>query len=379
MNAILSAVLLVSMSAVALAQDGKAAPVEAKKDDSGPKWDVHGYLSTDFSVVAGNSVARGAMTDEGVIGEFALGGTLHLAKSFRVNIRACVGCHDFHLQSAYFDYDLSSSLTLRGGRLPLPFGSMSQRANPVQMESSSKPLPYIMGKMVNNNAFNMGIVPAPAVDNGVSLLGNVWLSDSAQLGYEVALVRGFTGGGPDIDWDASRDFPDNNGEPAGAARLVLSIGSFSVGASGMAGQYDADSTLDYRMAEIDVNFALGPVNVRLEGAARNTEFVNPIGKIDVSRRLGYIAQVDAPIGDAWRVFLLHDYLAVKGLFLSPSAGAFPGPGPGLTDDRNRIRRLAGGAVFAIRPGLLLKGSAEFWDFSDFRDAMVFHLELVAGF
>jgi hypothetical protein len=383
MIAILSAFLAVSLSSTLAAQDTKmpAAPqaAELKKDDPYPKWDVHGYLSTDFNVLAGPPSARGSMTGEGILGEFELDGTLHLAKSFRITMRACVGCHGFQLQNAYFDYDINQVLTLRAGRIPLPFGSFSQRANPVQMESTSKPLPYIMGRMVNDKAFNLGIIPAPAVDNGGALLGNVWLSDSLQLGYEAALVRGFEGESPDIQWDTSRDFPDNNGKPAGVGRLVLTSGAVSAGVSGMVGQYDTDNTLDYRMAEADLTFSFGSTNLRLEGVGRTTEFVNAGGKIDTSRRLGYIAQIDTAVTSDLRLFVLHDYLAVTGLYLSPTAGPFAAPSPGLTDDRNNIYRFVGGAVYSIRPGLLLKSSAEYWDFSDFKDTWVFHLELVASF
>lgn len=380
MNAsILSAVAVLALSATAWGQEKAPAGDAAKKDETYPQWNVHGYLSTDFNVLAGSAEARGSMRDEGILGEFALGGSLHLAKSFRIEMRACVGCHEFQLKDAYFDFDLTKAITLRGGRIPLPFGSLSQRANPVQMETTSKPLPYIMGRMPRDQAFNQGIVPAPAVDNGASILGNVWLGQDLQLGYEAAIVRGFKGADPDIDWESSRDFPDNNGEPAGCARLVLSGSAFSFGISGMIGSYDDDDRLQYRMAEIDATYTLGPVTLRLEALGRATEFFNAAGEVDVSRRLAYVAQVDVQLNESVRVFLLHDFLSVRGLFLSPAAGGFPSPAPGLTDDHNTIHRYVAGAVFSLRPGLLIKVSAELWNFSDFRDATVFHAELVASF
>src|SRR5262245_968407 len=115
-KSVLSAAAVLVLSASAWAQDKPPAGDAAKKDETYPQWNVHGYLSTDFNVLLGSAEARGSMSDEGILGEFALGGSLHLAKSFRIEMRACVGCHGFQLQDAYFDFDLTKAITLRGGR-----------------------------------------------------------------------------------------------------------------------------------------------------------------------------------------------------------------------------------------------------------------------
>lgn len=378
--AAVAVVLLALAAAPALqAQDRKdPAPAAPKKDGDYPQWTVHGYVAVDFNELYSDTESRDSMTERGIVGQYALGGTLHLAHSLRVELRTCVGCHGFEVQSAYVEFDVAEFASIRAGRIPVPFGSLSQRVAPDQMESSSKPLPYIMGRMVRDKAFNQGIVPAPIIDNGGSVFGNVWLG-SAQLGYEVGIVRGLKGDSPDLAFDLSRDFADNNGTPAGSGRVTFTAGAVTVGASGMLGQYDDFNGLDYRIGEVDLTLSMGRWNFRAEGLVRDTEFINAAGNPQFARRLAYAVQLDGPLADAWRFFLLHDFLQTQDLFLSPTGGSSVVGGPGLTDDMNSIQRFVGGLVFTVRPGLLLKGSAEYWNFTDFDDTWVFHFEIVATF
>jgi len=375
------AVVLLALSVVptAQAQDPKVpAPVQKKGDDY-PQWAVHGYVSADFNELLSPTEDRDAMTGRGILGQFSLGGTLHLAHSLRVELRACVGCHGFELQNAYVEFDITEFATMRAGRIPVPFGSMSQRVSPDQMESTSKPLPYIMGRMVRDKAFNQAIIPAPIIDNGGAILGNVWLGSSMQLGYEVGIVRGLKGDSPDLQFDISRDYVDNNGTPAGSGRISLTDGPVTLGVSGMLGQYDNDNGLDYRIGGVDLTVAMGRWNLRAEALCRETEYLNAAGNPNFARRLAYAVQIDGPLADAWRFFVLHDYLQTQELFLSPTGGPSVVPGAGFTDDKNSIQRFVGGLVFTVRPGLLLKGSVEYWNFTDFSDSVVLHFEVVATF
>jgi hypothetical protein len=340
---------------------------------------VNGVLATDVSALETLGHSRDTFPDRGITGEYALGGRLEIGRDFRVAVRACVGCHGFELQAAYGEYDFCEFLTLRAGRLPLPFGSLSQRTSPAQVESSSKPLPYIMGSMVRRNEFNLGIIPSPIVDNGAAILGNVWVSPSLQVGYEVAAVTGLKGTSPDIDWVATRSFRDNNGEPAGAARLALSAGPFQAGASAMFGRYDQDHQLAYRMAEADLALHGGIWNFRVEGALRDTDYFDASGRVETSRRLGYAVQVDAALARNWRVFLLQDGLRVENIYLGPAGPQILPPASGPQGLTHSILRGVAGLVFAVRPGFLIKGSAEYWHFSDFDNAWVFHAELVFEF
>ncbi|MBI4564104.1 MAG: hypothetical protein HY716_05355 [Planctomycetes bacterium] len=343
-----------------------------------PRWTVHGVLATDVSAVHADKFNRNPVPEEGIVGEYALGATMYASRGLSVTVRACYGCHSLEVQSAFADVELTEAVTFRVGRLPVPFGAFSQRTSPAHLESSTKPLPYIMGGMVRQRSFNMGLVPAPIVDNGASIRSNVWMGESAQLGAEAAVVAGLKGFSPDINFVTSRDFEDNNGEPAGAARVTLSLGPAVLGASAMYGRYDPDGDLDYGLAGADLHLRFGSWNLRLEGALRNTEFFAAGGGKEQSRRIGYAAQLDTALDEQWRLFALHDYLRVEDVFLAPF-GPQVSAGANTTDDVNAVTRFAGGGVYAARPGLLIKGSAEFWNLSDFEDAWVFHLSVVVEY
>jgi hypothetical protein len=373
---------VVALAVPAMAQDPVRKPAP-KEQEEFPRWNVSGTFYTDISAVEADKHERNPIPEEGITGEYALGATYHVDKTFNITVRACVGCHSFELQNAYVDWQLDSTWSFRAGRIPVPFGGFSRRTSPSHIESATKPLPYIMGGMVREQQFNMGIVPAPFIDNGAAVTGTFWITKSAKLSVETAVVRGLNGFSPDIDFDVSRDFEDVNGEPAVAARALVTADPITAGASVSWGRYDADSELDYVMGSVELQIRFGAWNLRLEGIVRETDFFSPdpfsAGREkESSRRSAYIVQVDGPVAEGWRAFVLHDYLKVDDIFLGP--GGPVGVSTALTtDDSNTIFRVAGGVVHSVRAGLQIKGSVEYWDPSDFEKAIVLHLGVVAEY
>ncbi len=375
MRTTISVLFLLSAAAAARAQEAKPAPPPV----DGPTWTVSGSLSTDFSALVAKAHNRATNPEEGFTGEFSLAGQLQISKGFSVSLRTCVGCHQVEVQEAYADIELAPTWTLRAGRFPIPFGAASRRVDPAHRESSSKPLPYIMGHMVRGEEFNNGILPAPASDNGFSLLGNFPVGARGQVVAELAATRGLEGSGPEPDFAISRDYEDSNGQPAYSVRVTWSgVGPATLGLSGNVGRYDANADLEYRLAEADLQLALGGWNLRLEAVFRSTEFRDLAGEVDESKRFGYIVQLDGELGAEWRAFLLADGLKVDDVYLS-SAGPLAFSTPATTDDSNQIRRFVGGLVWNQRPGLMYKGSAEYWDLSDFADTWVLHFAVVVTF
>lgn len=343
-----------------------------------PSWTVSGTLSTDFSALRAAPHHRDTNPEEGFTGEYSLGGSYSPTPGINVSLRTCVGCHEFTLHEAYADIDLTPQWSLRAGRMPIPFGGASRRTNPAHYEGSTRPLPYIMGNMVRGDWFNNGILPAPAVDNGAAVQGSFWIGAS-RLASEVSLSRGLIGSGPDLDFKISRDFEDTNGQPMLSTRHTLAVpGLATISASYLFGNYDADADLAVEMGAADLEIPLAGWTLRLEGVFRRTEFLEPGGGEGDSRRTGFVVRIDGSLDPEWRVFAMADGLTVDKLFLT-TAGPFAFPVAGSTDDSNEIRRYSGGAAWHQRPGLIYKGSAEFWDFSDFRDTWVFHVSVVVSF
>jgi hypothetical protein len=372
-----------ALSLPALAQSEPPRKPAAKDQEEFPRWTVSGTFSTDMSAVEADKHERNPIPEEGITGEYSLGTTYHADKTLSVTVRACVGCHEFQLQNAYVDWEVNSTWSFRAGRIPVPFGGFTRRTSPAQVESGTKPLPYIMGGMVREEPFNMGIVPAPFIDNGAAVTGTFWVTKTTKLTIEMALVRGLKGFSPDIDFEQSRDFEDFNGEPAVAARVLLAADPVTAGASMTWGRYDREADLEYLMASVELQVRFGDWNLRVEGVMRETDYFTPSAFVDPrdkesSRRTAYAVQIDGPVAEGWRAFILHDYLKVDDIFLGPSGPVAVGSSL-TTDDSNSITRIAGGFVYSVRAGLQVKGSVEYWDPSDFEQAIVLHLGVVAEY
>ena len=374
-----SFVAVLSLCAFALPAAAQAEPgKKGKVEEEFPKWTVQGTLFTDISAVEADKGRRSPIPEEGFIGEYSLGGTYHIDKKMTVVVRACLGCHDFQVQNAYVDWEINDNWTFRAGRIPVPFGGFSRRTSPAHVESSTKPLPYIMGGMVQEKAFNMGIVPAPFIDNGAAMNGKFWITKTTELSVEVGVVRGLKGFTTDVDYVVTREPKDSNGEPAVAGRVLVTADPITAGASATWGRYDPDAELDYVMASVELQVRLGAFNLRLEGVLRDTDYFTPTQSIETSRRTAYVIQVDGPIADGLRGFVLHDAMKVDNIFLGP-AGPANAASPLTTDDSNTITRFAGGVVYSLRPGLTIKGSVEYWDPSDFEKAIVLHVGVVVEY
>ena len=197
----------------------------------------------------------------------------------------CHGCHGFELPMAYFDYRVRDELNFRIGRFSPSFGAFNVRHDPANHATSSKPLPYDMGRMLRMNEWNLGVIPSPFPDNGIEIGGTHWFGDAAQLDYAVYAVSGFKAdeGSPDIEWSHSTSqfgqLNDNNGRPAGGARwaLTLKLGEandITGGASTMYGTYDPANRVAYFIGGVDLAARLGRTQIRFEYLMRRQSFLN---------------------------------------------------------------------------------------------------------
>ncbi len=186
---------------------------------------------------------------------------------------------------AYFDYRVRDELNFRIGRFSPSFGAFNVRHDPANHATSSKPLPYDMGRMLRMNAWNEGVIPSPFPDNGIEIGGTHWFGDRAQLDYAVYAVSGFKAdeGSPDIEWSHSTSqfgqLNDNNGRPAVGARWVLTLklgeaNDVTGGASAMYGTYDPANRVAYFIGGVDFAARLGRTQIRFEYLMRRQSVLN---------------------------------------------------------------------------------------------------------
>ena len=291
------------------------------------------------------------------------------------NVKVCHGCHGFELPMGYFDYRVKDELNFRVGRFSPSFGAFNVRHDPANHATSSKPLPYDMGRMLRMNAWNEGVIPSPFPDNGIEIGGTHWFGDRLQMDYAAYAVSGFKAdeGQIDIEWShsISQNAPlvDNNGQPAVGARWVFTLrlgesNDLTGGASIMHGTYDPANRVAYTIVGGDLAARIGRTQLRFEYLVRRQGFEDdgtmqfkiPIapGTFQVFDKHGAYLEVERTMTDA-----LTLVGRVDGLY---RVGNVPVTSPLGT--RSAIFRYTGGATLAVVPGWRIKISGELWAFSN---------------
>jgi hypothetical protein len=339
-----------------------------------------------------SSYSKGAF--DGFTMEASLKVAVDVSEHLSANVKFCYGCHGFEADMVYFDMRAFDELNVRVGRFSPSFGSFNLRHDPGNHKLSDKPLPYDMGRMLRNGAWNNGVLPSPFPDNGVEVNGAHWFGESVQLDYAVYAVTGFKQSTPneiDLNFGESHSpyYVDNNSRPALGARIALTgkLGALSevtLGASGMGGTYDPNGRLTYYIGGADLTARIDRTSIRFEYLVRRQEFdtTNPmlfkypfaddIGSFFVKH--GAFAEVEVPLSRG-----LDLVGRVDGLYRAGNVSA-----ASELSSKSSVLRETLGLAFAIERNFRLKGSAETWQFNDpdaagRRSDVSFHLGAVGTF
>jgi hypothetical protein len=305
--------------------------------------------------------------------EAALKLAADVSERVSANVKVCHGCHGFELPMAYLDYRIADELNIRAGRFSPSFGAFNVRHDPANHPTSSKPLPYDMGRMLRWGDWNLGVLPSPFPDNGVEVGGTHWFGERVQVDYAAHAVAGFRADRNSVDLDWSRSLStalyvvDNNGRPSvgGRASITLRLGEaddLTAGASVMHGTFDPDNDLAYTIAGGDLSARWGRTHLRLEYLVRRQTFApspavpfqEPIAPRETFHKHGYYLEVERAMTEALGVVVRADGLH--------RVGNLPAASP-LTP-RSSIARYTAGITLGLPQGLRLKASTELWFFGD---------------
>jgi hypothetical protein len=301
------------------------------------------------------------------------------------NVKMCYGCHGFEIDMAYIDLTAVDEFRVRVGRFNPSFGEFTLRHDPANHRTVDKPLPYDMGRMVRMREYNLGVLPAPYVDNGIELGGTHWFGYAVQLDYAAYGVSGLQGNPStaDVDFKQTRGwsnyYVDNNSRPSGGGRLAMTLdfseaeSTFTLGASGMAGWYDPAAKLSYWLAGADFYARIKNFELRAEYLLRRTE----MGMENASTRFKYGPGKDGQY-DAW---VLKDGFYVEALVPVLPRLQLVGRFDGLRrfgnvvnasplSKRTQILRSTLGTDISLGYGVRVKLAAEHYYFTDFKDEIV---------
>jgi hypothetical protein len=366
--------------------------------DAGEERNFAGSAQIDYHFVPSDVDAAGApgpaTTFRGFTLEAALKVAVDISEHLSANVKACVGCHGFELDMAYFDLRASDELNLRLGRFSPSFGAFNLRHDPANHMLSDKPLPYDMGRMLRKQDWSNGVLPSPFPTNGVEVNGTHWFGEFAQVDYAAYAVMGFKNdvdANPiDLDFQESHlpYYVNSDPSPAGGGRLALTLKAapttdVSFGASGMFGTYNPANTLTYLIVGGDFSVRFNRTTLRAEYLVRRQEFdtSNPgifqyklaPDRGDFFLKHGAFLELEQPVASNLDLSGRADVMYRVGNVLVGSP---------LTDKASVVRETLG-LAYAVERNLRLKGSVELWEFSyreDNRvDEFTFHLGAVGSF
>jgi hypothetical protein len=323
-------------------------------------------------------------TDRGLNAEAAFKIAADVSPHVSANAKVCFGCHGFNTDMAYFDWHLADEFNVRAGRFGVPFGDFYLRHDPANHRTTTKPLPYVMGRMLRSRQFNLAVVPEPWPDNGVELFGTL-RTGGPELSYSAYAVAGLKGESGEFDYVRSRSeyFTDNNRTPTLGGRVVLAFPDLpmdmlrwvALGFSGLYGRYDDDGKLDYWMVGADLYARYGKVNLLAEALTRRTQIPDRQDLfqqklVDLwNQRDGFYVQVDGPF-NAYLEWLFRfdgfrrDGPVLRGTDLPPHTG---------------VLRYTAGINVIPTTGVKIKADYEWWAFEDFPAEQILHTGLVGTF
>jgi len=313
------------------------------------------------------------LTTPGTVVEWSLKAVAEVSDRVTVNARLCTSCHGITVDQAYAELRWTPQLNLEAGRIDVPFGDFVQRHDPASDAFLSKPLPYAMGHMLRYQVdrFNLGVIPMPYVDNGLSAFGDVWIRDALQIWYALYAVNGFTSGtARDFTFKnqvADTGFLDNNRTPSWGARLALAQGPATLGASFLRGAYDPLTEFEYEAWGVDASLWQRGFQLRAEYLERATDVLDDERR-GLLRKKGFYLQLESP---TWHRFA--------------AAGRFDGllrEGPPLATDNDHssgITRWTTGLGFSPTLDTQLRLQFEYWRFTDFDGIGVVHAGVITTY
>ncbi len=352
-----------------------------------------GSAQLDYLAVPTQDVARG-VTFDGFTTELSLKVAADVTDEIGASVKACYGCHGFEMGMAYVDVRPWDALGVRVGRFTPSFGDFPARHDPANHRTSDKPLPYDMGRMMRLREWNMSILPAPYVDNGLEVGGTFLLGEDVDLDWASYVIGGLKGTSDafDVDFIQSRSgdlyYVDNNSRPSVGGRMVLAwrLGeetSMRLGGSGMWGHYDPGHELEYFIVGADAVLKHSDWTLRAEYLLRRTEMhlsaapeerfkygPGATGEFDpFSLKDGFYVSLDAPMTEHLELVLRADGMRRMGNL----------PAQSLLRSTSAVLRYTGGINVLLERSYRIKLSGELYDFSDFEDEVGVHAGLVGAF
>lgn len=288
------ATYLASLNPAATAEsagDGSAASAIAESS-----WSVFSTVS-----LIHRSGTREEIENQGFFPEVWLGAEWHPAGPLSGRVNVCVTCHTenasvsnrIELAEGFFRLDAMRLMGcedpacqpfqfhIDAGRFIVPFGAFAAQSHPGAFRTATRPLMYNMGQNVYRDELPAPLLPMPYSDEGLLASATLPLFAEVNATLDFYAVNGLQGStGLDLpSWYQSRDYVDNNTEPAVGGRATIGNRYLRAGASLMSGRFNENrlqaavpETLDYKIYGADLVARYEDwVRIQVEWARRDND------------------------------------------------------------------------------------------------------------
>ncbi len=293
-----------------------------------------------------------------------LGASWQSDGAISVTATVCTSCHSFRSPNSGFTMEFveaSVSVNLnrlrgkdedvcflkglwdaniKAGRFVVPFGAYGAMSNPSVNHTLSHPLMFNMGRRVGQ-INRQPVLPQPYADEGVDISVRARYCDKISATLNVFAVNGLQHAGPGINFTLSRQYVDNNREPAVGFRTTLGSNVLRVGGSIMSGtaQDDGNPQINYRLSGVDAVLRVkDKIRFYFEYAIRTEDSIFVPGQQNHTYGIVTECEFDIPCTKNLSFLLRYDTLELRDAFF-----AFPD----LTQERGTwglTKMLPGGSL-----------------------------------
>jgi len=292
--------------------------------------------------------------------------TCHGESTQSNRVELAEGVFRFNVTKA-LDHATESELVVEAGRLIVPFGTSSVQSHPGGFRTATRPLMYNMGQNVFRADIGPPVLPMPYADEGVNARLSIPVGCDASITLDAWAVNGLQGGSSGISFFQSRDYSDNNREPAIGTRVTVGNSSLRVGASFMTGQYNTipvgapaplDQVLNYELFGADVSWRPDDwLRFRAEYVVRNMDYLQA-GIRDDEELEGLLLEGGVLLCDKPNIELVARYDTLDRSSARPGFGRLSG------SNSYHVWRFTSGINWLLPGGSVLRLNHEHWRFPD---------------
>jgi hypothetical protein len=262
------------------------------------------------------------------------------------------------------DRDTNVKVNVDAGRFIVPFGAFSAQVNPGVYRTVSTPLIFNMGQRVQQANIGDPVLPMPYADQGALINGSLPIGERLNATLDTYIVNGLRGNSTGIDFYQSRNYVDNNKEPAVGGRMTFGGQWVRFGSSLTAGRFNDDTGsgphaqgLYYKIYGIDVTARYKDfARFQFEYAQRDSDRVVALPGLLISRERvgGLYFEGEVRLFKKPRISFLMRYDMLNRDSLRPPPGSI------LTVGDFSVTRTTYGLNTTLAGGSLLMLNLEHW-------------------